>query len=429
MVVQAKSVTVINAESLEHLINQGTVKSIRIEGIVDGLSSITLTNGFSLTGGHNAELRFKPGQNGLLLTANNHVSDLRIVVDETLIAVGLADSEKDLGETKLQNIQTIGRFHLEAVEALKGNLTLDSIHVEQADASIAAHRPYGFGVEVLLGAISVYNFSKNSTSRWTLKATNLSCGSKDLPVKGSGVFVFGGAYIPIDADMTTAPSPSKPGGSIDVALLSTGEVHSNGNIPLGTSNLIAAGIFLGSGSHGHEVINKGSVTTYGVNDMVLDNWGNCDKWISHGAITSYGTSGIGFVNFGGINDLQILAPIKTHGIGARGFNLYDGILGSATFYSITTYGNGAIGIQLAKPFGNITVLHDITTKGGEGDSLVRGKVVNLKAHALSLKSGTQGQSFIVKGNVVAENPNIQAFDFDAPSNSIKLMEVSGIKIN
>lgn len=43
--------------------------------------------------------------------------------------------------------------------------------------------------------------------------------------------------------------------------------------------------------------NRGPVVTYGVNDMVLDNWGNVDRWIVEQKLTSYGPSGIGFVNF------------------------------------------------------------------------------------------------------------------------------------
>ncbi|OIS90800.1 hypothetical protein BLA27_24650 [Brucella cytisi] len=84
-------------------------------------------------------------------------------------------------------------------------------------------------------------------------------------------------------------------------------------------------------------------------------------------------------------------------MGARGFNLYDGSLKQAEFRSITTYGDGAIGMQLSKPFGSIIIEKDIRTKGGEGGSLVRGKLVHLKAHALSLKPGAKGNRLTVKG--------------------------------
>ena len=53
-----------------------------------------------------------------------------------------------------------------------------------------------------------------------------------------------------------------------------------------------------SGAFVDKVWNYGPVTTYGPNDMVLDNWGTVDHWIADEKVTSYGPSGIGFVNFG-----------------------------------------------------------------------------------------------------------------------------------
>jgi len=55
--------------------------------------------------------------------------------------------------------------------------------------------------------------------------------------------------------------------------------------------------------------------TYGVNDMVLDNWGVVDRWIAEAKITSHGPSGIGFVNFRIVHELKVNAPIETFGPG------------------------------------------------------------------------------------------------------------------
>ncbi|OIS90801.1 hypothetical protein [Brucella cytisi] len=133
----------------------------------------------------------------------------------------------------------------------------------------------------------------------------MSGGSKDHPLRGSGVFIFGGWFIPIDADLARAPAPTQEGGSIELTLLTTGEVYADGGIPKGTSNLITGGVFVGSGVHAQSVVNAGSTTTYGPNDMVLDNWGRIDTWIARAAVTSHGSSGIGFVNFGDIDILKI----------------------------------------------------------------------------------------------------------------------------
>lgn len=109
--------------------------------------------------------------------------------------------------------------------------------------------------------------------------------------------------------------------------------------------------------------------TYGVNDMVLDNWGTVDRWIAKEKLTSYGPSGIGFVNFGVVNELKITAPIETFGQGARGFNVYDGTVNSAEFDRITTHADGAVGIQISQPIGSLVVHRGIETFGATGDSL------------------------------------------------------------
>lgn len=245
------------------------------------------------------------------------------------------------------------------------------------------------------------------------------------PLRGSGIFIFGGWCIPVDADLGQAPAPTHEGGTIELRLLTTGEVHADGGIPKGTSNLITGGVFVGSGVHAQSVVNEGPTTTYGPNDMVLDNWGRVDAWVVRATVTSHGSSGIGFVNFGDIHSLKVQAQIETYGIGARGFNLYDGSLRQAEFQGILTHGDGAIGVQLSKPFGTIVVEQDIRTKGGEGDSLVRGKVVHLKAHALSLKPGARGDELRVNGQVIAENSAVPDYDFAAPASVINRIEVGG----
>ena len=416
---------VANAASLLRAIEKAATQ-IEIDGSIDDLQSVKLAPGTCLCGvTDGAQLRFKQGQSGLLLTSDHKISGLRLVTDDTQIALGLSDEADDLGTLALSDITTVGRVHLEGTRAKQGTLRLSNIHVEQADGRMAAHRPAGFGVEVLLGGISIYNFSKDPASRWTLEARNLSGGRKEQPLRGSGIFVFGGWFIPVDADPGAAPAPIQVGGSIELTILTTGEIHSHGGIPAGIGNLITGGVFIGSGVHAKEVINEGRVTTYGQNDMVLDNWGRVNTWVARAEVASFGSSGIGFVNFGDLDLLKVKAPIETHGLGARGFNLYDGSLKRAEFQSITTYGDGAIGVQLSKPFGTIVIEQDVRTKGGEGDSLVRGKVVHLKAHAVSIKPGTKGEEIRIGGKVVAENQAIPDWEFAAPESVVERIEVGG----
>ena len=112
----------------------------------------------------------------------------------------------------------------------------------------------------------------------------------------------------------------------------------------GTPDRISGGVFTRYNALVAVVRNLGPVVTYGVNDMVLDNWGTVDCWMSEERLTSYGPSGIGFVNFGRVNALKVSAPIETFGKGARGFNVYAGSVNVAEFDRITTHGDGSVGI-------------------------------------------------------------------------------------
>lgn len=181
--------------------------------------------------------------------------------------------------------------------------------------------------------------------------------------------------------------------------LETEAVYSDGKIPPGTSDQITGGVFTVHGAHVDLVRNRGPVVTYGVNDMVLDNWGVVDRWIAEEKITSYGPSGIGFVNFGIVNELKVNAPIETFGQGARGFNVYTGTVNLAEFERVTTHADGAVGIQISQPIGRLVVRRGIETFGGTGPSLVKEVVISLSAIALSIKPGGSAREIEINGGI------------------------------
>ena len=128
-------------------------------------------------------------------------------------------------------------------------------------------------------------------------------------------------------------------------------------------------------------------------DQRRRNWGVVDRWVTKAPLTSYGRSGVGFVNFGAIGTLRIEAAIETHGVGAHGFNVYrlDDYTGptveNAEFDRIVTHADAAIGIEVGQPIGHLVVRNGIESRGGAGDSLVRGVITLLEAHALSVQPG------------------------------------------
>jgi len=237
--------------------------------------------------------------------------------------------------------------------------------------------------------------------------TSLTAGRAGAPVRGSGIFVSGGGDV---------------GGRLIARRLETGAVYSDGGIKPGTPDRITGGVFVVSGAFVDAVHNLGPVTTYGSNDMVLDNWGTVGRWIAEEKVTSYGPSGIGFVNFGTIDLLRANAPIETFGQGARGFNVYTGTVNSAEFERVVTHGDGAVGIQISQPVGEVTVRRGIATYGSRGDSLVKGVVIKLSALALSVKPGGSARKVVVAGGLITHGEGVDPLELHGKIDSLQITE-------
>ena len=379
------------AAGLAEAVADGAVSSIEIDGIIEGAPSLRLGPGrrlFSTGGG----IRFAADQDGVELTTDNALAGLSLATDPGRRALLNDQSVETLGTFSLSDLSITGCVRLIASGAIRsGHVAADGIDIVAADARAFDERPAGFGVEVVPGAFTLWNQQSDPSVRITAELLRISAGRPGAPVRGGGVFVAGGG---------------EEGGRLEITTLETGEVHSDGGIAVGTADRISGGVFTLGGAIVDIVRNAGSVTTYGPNDMVLDNWGRVDAWVAEGPITSFGPSGIGFVNFGSLKRLQVLGPIETHGQGARGFNVYAGQLGDAEFDRIVTHGDGAVGVQISQPVDSIVVQRGIETNGGTGDSLVKGVVLQLPATPLSVKPGGSAKSITISGGVVANGPGV-----------------------
>lgn len=380
---EPKTRIVTNADELQDAVKRGDAH-ITIKGEIRGMPMLALQPGQSLTGG---TLYF--GARGVQLCCNNKLSDITIRTSEMERAILNDTSIPDLGTLTLHNVRTTGQVALLIDSATRsGHVHVENLNIEYADLRGRDKRPHAYGVDVLQGAFTLWNTHTDDVTI-TAKLLNISVGSVESPVRGSGVFVGGQGN----------PDGTPEGGRVQVTCLTTGEIHTDGGIPENTPDLISGGVFVIYGAWVELVENIGAVTTYGPNDMVLDNWGNVREWIARAPIVSRGPSGIGFVQFYEIGSLEIEAPIETFGRGARGFNLYAGSLQKASFRSITTHGDGSVGIQISRNLPTLRVRGDITTHGSEGDSLVKGKVLKLKAYALSVLKGGHIGEFSVDGGL------------------------------
>jgi hypothetical protein len=400
---------VTTAAELVAALGQDGPSHITVLRNVTGLPSLRLAAGQTLVGEDpGVRLGFAPGQDGFQLSTDNHVEGLELVADCDRRAI-FNDTEVDtLGRLVLVDLRVTGAVRLLARDRVRsGHVRAFAVDIVAADARGFDDRPKGFGVEVVPGAFTLWNQQADPGVTITAELVGLSVGRAGAPVQGGGVFVGG-----------TAPD----GGRLIATRLETDAVYSDGGIAPGTADRISGGVFVVSGAFVDQVRNRGPVTTYGPNDMVLDNWGAVDLWVAEDSITSHGPSGIGFVNFGTIDTLEVSAPIETFGQGARGFNVYAGTIRSATFDRVVTHADGAVGIQISQPVGEIRVRRGIETFGGRGASLVKGVVVELPAIPLSIKPGGTVRWLEIAGGLTAHGQGIEALEVHG---AVDTLQISG----
>jgi hypothetical protein len=399
---------VTTSDALVAAIGEGVGKVV-VSGRLSNLPSLHLSLGPSLYGAaEDSKIAFADGADGIELTADNAIHNLHLSTGPQQRAIFNDTSVAKLGRVQLRSVTTQGRVQILARDKVRGgHIEVNGLDIVAADARAERERPHGYGVSVLHGAFTLWNMQRDKDVALSADLVGISAGREGAPVRGSGVFVGGAG----DA-----------GGRVIVRRLETGPIYSDGGIVPGTPDCISGGVFVIYGAFADSVRNRGPVTTYGANDMVLDNWGIVDRWTADEKITSHGPSGIGFVNFGTVNVLQVNAPIETFGQGARGFNVYTGTVRSADFERIVTHADGAVGIQISQPVGDIKVHRGIETFGGIGDSLVKGVVVKLAAIALSLKPGANARTVDIAGGLITHGENVGALELNGAIQSFRVTD-------
>ncbi|WP_447642594.1 MULTISPECIES: hypothetical protein [Chitinophagaceae] len=361
--------------------------------------SIILPEGVTLSGQkqENGELPLLSFQHsdGIGVTASNTITNLNIDAPASHKAIYNTIAKQDLGTFTLQNLFIKGQVSVITRAGVdKATIAIDNVDIISVDARHCLEQPQKYGVNVLQGALTIYNLNPDANSVVSVHISNLSIGRKNAPVSGSGVFIAGFG---------------DKGGRTEIPKLHTKAVYSNGKIPQGVADYITAGVFILNGANASEVITDGEIITYGINDMVLDVWGSVDNWTSNAPVISYGPSGVGFVNFGIVKNFTVNAPLQTYGLGARGYNQYDGTVDNISFQSIETFGDGSVGIQLSKKIGTLTVAGNVTTHGSLGSSLVKGEYFELPAYGLSIKDGGEAESITIGGNIETYGDNVVSY--------------------
>jgi len=384
------------------------MQTIVVSGDLSDVPTIRLMPGTTLLGQarDRPALRFAAGADGICLSTNNALMDVDLIAADDRCAIWNDESVSSFGTLTLHRLNTTGRVRILARGNIRsGHVVVDGLDIVSADARGEKNRPHEYGVDVLHGAFTLWNMQTDPAVVITADLVDLSAGHLGAPVLGSGIFVSGAG---------------ETGGRLEIQHLRTGAVYSDGRIEPGTPGLISGGVFVVYGARVDLVESAGPVTTYGPNDMALDNWGVVDRWISRDKVTTFGPSGVGFVNFGTICRLQAEAPIETFGLGARGFNVYTGTVRNAEFDRIVTHADGAVGVQISQPVGTLVFRRGIETYGAVGDSLVKGAVMKLAATALSIKTGGSVESIRIQGGLRTHGQGVLPLEQDGAIASLHI---------
>lgn len=403
----AHTTTVTTASQLVAAVGDATNQTIIVSGEVSAVPTLRLAPGQMLAGADDsASLTFADGADGVQLTSDNRLHNLRLHVAPERRAIFNDTSVATLGHLTLSDLTTTGRAQLLARDHVRsGQVTVNGLDIQAADARGEADRPHGYGVYVLQGAFTLWNMQADEAVTIEADLAGLSVGREGAPALGSGVFVSGAGDT---------------GGRMVVRRLETEAIYSDGKIAPGTADQITGGVFTVYGAQVAMVRNHGPVTTYGQNDMALDNWGTVERWIADAPITSHGPSGIGFVNFGVVKELRVNAVIETFGGGARGFNVYTGTVGLAEFERIVTHADGAVGVQISQPVGSILVRNGVETFGGTGPSLVKGVVIQLSAIGLSVKPGGSAKAIEIRGGLKTNGAGVAPIEQHGAIESLRI---------
>jgi hypothetical protein len=131
-------------------------------------------------------------RDGFGVTQDNALQDLRIQTVADQRAIFLVGHRADLGTFTFENLVVSGQLSfIMRAGSRQAKVTMKDIHVVAADTRRYSEQPQKYGVNVLQGALTVYNFNPDDQSAIDLHAERIQIGIKGAPVTGSGVFVAG----------------------------------------------------------------------------------------------------------------------------------------------------------------------------------------------------------------------------------------------
>jgi hypothetical protein len=290
-----------------------------------------LRPGVSLRGG---TLCF--GAKGIRLSSDNVLEDVTVIVPASEVAILNDTSVSDLGRLTLRNVRTRGQVLLLADGLVSsGHVEVDGLVVASADVRGRPDRQHGFGVDALQGAFTLWNRQLDPAVRITARLTGVSAGSKESPIRGSGVFVAGHGDWSGRAD-----------GSLASARFQSITTHGDGAVGIQVSKDLPV------------LDITDSVTTFGGQGTSL----------VRGKQTQLSAIAVSIMPGGRIGRLAAGGPLSTHGDQVVTLDV-QGALGELKVqHGITASGVASDAVRLT---GEIPGLNEITVTAAHGQAIAR----------------------------------------------------------
>lgn len=297
--------------------------------------SIQLAPGVSITATRE-KLGFLsfPAGDGIGIQADNTIKNICIQTKADSRAIYLNSLQEDLGTITLKNLRITGQVQILLREHNHSlDLIMDSVDIVSADARLKMEKSIKNQLNMLQGALTIFNCSAFQDSKLTLSMEKISIGRHEAPVIGSGIFI---------ADLNNSP------GRVQVDLLSHNEIFSNSMIPNSSMQKSSGAICILEGVQVNEIISEGLLTTYGPHDHAIYNEGIIDRWILKEAVRSHGQGASGMINNGKINDFNAEDTFETYGAEASALILKGGHLVKGHFPALASYGKNSVTVFIAK---------------------------------------------------------------------------------
>ena len=164
-----------------------------VSAIQNGEKEITITRSilcnYSILLPEGVNLNGKPQENGELpllsfqhsdgigVSANNSVKNLNIDTPANHKAIFNTTVKQDLGTFTFENLLVKGQVSvITRVGVEKANIIIDNVDIHSADARHYLEQPQKYGVNVLQGALTIYNINPNADSIVSVAVSKVSRG-------------------------------------------------------------------------------------------------------------------------------------------------------------------------------------------------------------------------------------------------------------